>query len=51
VNQKLLKKFKSNDETLAMLKLYSVNQENIIRKIASANQNKQLFKIVLDWMN
>jgi hypothetical protein len=34
-----------------MLNFYASNQENIIRKIASANQNKQFFKIVLDWLN
>jgi hypothetical protein len=47
----MLKKFKTNAETISMLKFYCSNQENIIRKIASANQSKEIFKIIGDWMN
>lgn len=31
--------------------MYGSNSENIIRNIARSNQNKQLFKIINDWMN
>jgi hypothetical protein len=47
----MLKKLKTNAEAISMLKLYSSNTENIIRKIAQANLNKEIFKVITDWMN
>ena len=34
-----------------MLKFYASNMENIIKKISTANQNKEIFKIIGDWLN
>lgn len=42
---------KTHNETAALLKVFCSNSDNIIRNIAQANQNKQLFKIIGDWMN
>ena len=51
VNSKLLKKLKTNAETASMLKFYASNMENIIKKISTANQNKEIFKIIGDWLS
>ncbi len=51
IDHKAAKKIKTHSETTALLKVYTSNQENIIRNIARANQNKQIFKVINDWMN
>lgn len=51
MNNKLLKKLKSNEEAIAVLKSYASNMENIMKKIATANQNKEIFRIIGDWLN
>jgi hypothetical protein len=51
ISQKAAKKIKTQADTTALLKVYTSNQENIIRNIARANQNKQIFKVINDWMN
>jgi len=45
------KKIKTHEETIAMLKVYCSNSENIFKNIARANQSKQIFKVISDWLN
>ena len=33
-----------------MLRVYSLNCENVIRNICKPNQNKRIFKLVSEWM-
>lgn len=34
-----------------MLRVYTLNCENIIRNIIKANQSKKIFKIIDEWLN
>jgi hypothetical protein len=47
----MLKKIQNHEETVNMLMVYSSAQENILRNICKANQNKRMFKIINDWLN
>ena len=51
VNLRMHKKLKTHEETIAMLKVYCSNSENIFKNIARANQSKQIFKVISDWLN
>lgn len=50
VAEKSLRKLKNKEEAMQMLRVYSLNCENIIRNMCKANQNKRIFKLISEWL-